>query len=110
MAEGLLRNMYGDRYETFSAGVAPTRVHPFAIRAMEGLGIDISGHASKNLRDFLGDEFDYVITVCDNAKEACPFFPGAKEYIHHGFLNPADYMEFELVRDRIKAWVEKQFG
>ena len=110
MAEGLLRHMYGDRYEAYSAGVAPTRLHPFAIRAMEGFGIDISGYKSKNLKDLLGDEFDYVITVCDNAKEACPIFTGAKEQIHKGFLNPGDYMEFELVRDLIKAWVEKQFG
>jgi arsenate reductase len=110
MAEGLLRHMYPDRYEAYSAGVAPTRVHPFAIRAMEGLGIDISGQTSKNLQDYLGDEFDYVITVCDRANESCPIFPGAKEQIHKGFLNPMDYMEFEKVRDQIKAYLEEQFG
>lgn len=110
IAEGLLRHMYADGYEAYSAGIAPTRVHPFAIRAMEGLGIDISRHKSKDLKDFLDEEFDYVVTVCDNARESCPVFPGGKNYLHHGFFNPIDYMEFEKVRDQIKAWIEKQFG
>ena len=117
MAEGLLRHMYSDRYEVYSAGVAPTRVHPFAIRAMEGLGIDISGHTSKDLRDFLGDEFDYVITVCGHAHDNCPVFPGAAKVIHVGFDDPPKLASearteeealncYRRVRDEIKAFVQ----
>ena len=82
MAEGLLRNVYGDRYETYSAGTEPTKVNPFAIKVMDEIGIDISNHHAKNVSEFKGVEFDYVVTVCDNGKETCPFFPGAKEYLH----------------------------
>ena len=77
MAEGLLRHDAGDRFEVFSAGTKPSRVRPEAIAVMRELGIDISGHRSKSVDEFTGQQFDYVLTVCDNAKESCPIFPGA---------------------------------
>jgi len=118
MAEGLLRTMYGDRYEAYSAGIKPTGVHPLAVRVMAEIGIDISHHRSKSVVEFLGAEFDYVVTVCDRAKESCPFFPGAREYIHVGFDDPAGFSGteeeslsvFRRVRDEIKKWILETFG
>src|SRR5215471_6015801 len=75
MAEGLLRHDAGDLFEVFSAGTRPTIVRPEAIAVMKELGIDISGHRSKSVDEFTGQSFDYVVTVCDNAKESCPIFP-----------------------------------
>ena len=89
MAEGLLRHIAGDRFEVFSAGVAPTSVRPEAIEAMREIGIDISQQHSKSVDDFVGREFDYVITVCDNANEHCPVFPGRTSRIHWSFDDPA---------------------
>ena len=88
MAEGLLRNLAGDRFEVMSAGTEATHVRPLAIRAMDELGIDISGQESKLLERYLGKTFDYVITVCDDANEACPVFPGARR-LHWSFEDPA---------------------
>ncbi len=118
MAEGLLNTLYGDRYEAFSAGVSPTKVNPYAIKAMQEIGIDISQNRSKSLDEFIGVKFYYVITVCDNAKEACPFFPNGLKYIHKSFKDPSqstgtdtNIMEsFRLVREEIKDWTEKLFG
>lgn len=90
MAEGILRAKGGDRVEVFSAGTMATRVNPFAIQAMEKLGIDIRGHKSKSVNEFLDQKFDYVITVCDRAKESCPVFPGAPENIHWSFPDPSE--------------------
>lgn len=89
MAEGLLRHMAGDRFEVASAGVSPTRVRPEAIDAMREIGIDISTHRSKSVDEFAGSQFDYVITVCDNANEQCPIFPGKTKRIHWSFDDPA---------------------
>jgi len=89
MAEGLLRHIAGDRYEVASAGVAPTSIRPEAIDVMREIGIDISRQRSKPVDDFIGGEFDYVITVCDNAKEHCPVFPGAAKGNHWSFDDPA---------------------
>ena len=89
MAEGLLRHMTGGRFDVASAGVAPTRVRPEAIEAMREIGIDISQQRSKSVDEFAGREFDYVITVCDNANEQCPVFPGRTERIHWSFDDPA---------------------
>ena len=111
MSEGLLRNLAGDRYEAFSAGSKPAGyVHPLAIRAMKELGEDISRHRSKSLDEFVGQPFDYVITVCDHAREACPVFPGAAHQLHWGFDDPAhaegtdeEKMKvFRRVRDEIE--------
>jgi len=89
MAEGLLGHMAGDRFEVLSAGTRPSRVRPEAIAVMGELGIDISGHRSKSVEEFVGQEFDYVITVCDSAKESCPIFPGKAERIHWSLEDPA---------------------
>lgn len=89
MAEGLLRSALGDKFEVFSAGTKPTSVRPEAIDVMREVGVDISGHPSKSVDEFLGQEFRYVITVCDNAKESCPVFPGRAKRIHWSFEDPA---------------------
>jgi len=89
MAEGLLRDLGRDRIEVFSAGVAPTHVRPEAIEAMREIGIDISGHRSKSIDEFTGQAFDYVVTVCDNANQECPVFPGKTERIHWSIEDPA---------------------
>ena len=90
MTEGLMRSMFGDRFEAFSAGTRPTEVNPFAVKAMKEIGIDISKHRSKSVNEFLDKKFDYIVTVCSSAKETCPFFPGGSEYIHMGFEDPAE--------------------
>jgi len=107
MAEGLLRSMASDRFDAVSAGTQPKGVHPRTIDAMRELGIDVSSHSSKDVQQFLNENFDYVITVCDRAKQACPIFAGA-EPIHWGFDDPADahpeqQMEaFRRVRNEIQ--------
>ncbi len=111
MAEGLLRQMAGDRFEVASAGVAPTNVRPEAIAVMREIGLDISHHRSKSVDEFLTQEFDYVITVCDNANEQCLTFPGSTKRIHWSFEDPAAVVGYEVtrlnvfrrVRDQIKA-------
>ena len=89
MAEGLLRQDAGDRFEVFSAGVSPSQVRSEAIAVMQELGIDLSGQRSKHVNEFAGESFDYVLTVCDHAREVCPIFPGKTEMIHHSFVDPA---------------------
>src|SRR5829696_3888543 len=114
MAEGLLRHLAGDRFEARSAGTEATHVRPLANRAMEEVGIDISGQESKTLERYLHEPFDYVITVCDDANEACPFFPGAQSRLHWSFEDPskAEGSEeerlavFRSVRDRIRDRIE----
>ncbi len=116
MAEGLLRHLAGDRFEAHSAGTEATHVRPLAIRAMEEVGVDITGQESKTLERYLGEPFDYVITVCDDANEACPFFPGARNRLHWSFEDPsqADGSEderlaiFRRVRDEIRERIEQE--
>ncbi len=114
MAEGILRHDGGGRFEVESAGVAPSRVRPEAIQAMQEIGIDISGHRSKSVDEFAGQDFDFIITVCDNAAENCPVFPGEAERIHQSFEDPpapgvgSDESRlniFRRVRDEIRAWM-----
>jgi len=88
MAEGLLRHFAGDRFEVFSAGVAPSFVRPQAIEVMNEIGIDISQHRSKSVDEFLNKQLDYVITVCDNANQRCPVFPGGVARIHWSIDDP----------------------
>ena len=110
MAEGLLRALAGDRFEAMSAGTEATHVRPLAIRAMGEIGVDISEQESKTLERYLQERLDYVITVCDDANEACPFFPGAHGRLHWSFEDPskAEGTEeerlavFRSVRDRIR--------
>lgn len=89
MAEGLLRHIGKDRFEVYSAGTEATEVRPLAIKAMADMGIDISGQHSKVLDEYAGQQFDYVITVCDRANESCPIFPGDPERIHWSFPDPS---------------------
>lgn len=111
MAEGLLRVMAGDVVEVASAGVSPSSVRPEAIEVMRELGTDISKHRSKSVDEFSGEHFDYVITVCDNAREQCPIFPGNVKRIHWSFDDPAAapgdetarLIVFRRVRDEIKT-------
>jgi arsenate reductase len=110
MAEGFLRDMAGDRFEVFSAGIKPTQVNPLAIKVMAEAGIDISKHRSKSAMEFIGQKFDYVVTVCDNAKQTCPIFPGKYEKIHWDLEDPAEAQGseeerlafFRRIRDEIK--------
>jgi len=113
MAEGLLRHDAGDRFEVFSAGVSPTKIRPEAIAVMQELGIDLSAHHSKHVNEFAGQSFDYVLTVCDHAREVCPIFPGKTATIHHCFVDPADLKGseeermalFRKVRDQIREYL-----
>jgi arsenate reductase len=98
MAEGLLRHEGGDRFEVFSAGTKPSHVRPEAIEVMAEIGIDISGHRSKSVDEFLGQDLDYVITVCNNAREICPVFPGAVRRLHWPFDDPAAVEGSDAVR------------
>lgn len=117
MAEGLLRHNGGERFEVESAGVIASFVRPQAIEAMKEIGVDISGHRSKSVEEFTKENFDYVITVCDNAKEGCPVFPGKVKRIHWSFDDPAeatgsDEEKLELfrrirneIREQLKIWI-----
>jgi protein-tyrosine-phosphatase len=89
MAEGLLRELGHTQVEVFSAGTEPSGIHPLAIKVMSGRGVDLRTHRSKHLEEYLGQEFDYVITVCDRVREVCPIFPGEPEHIHWSFPDPA---------------------
>jgi len=112
MAEGFMNAHYGDRYEAYSAGLEPTSVNPYAVKVMAEIGIDLSTHRSKSIEEFRGKSFDYVVTVCNHAKEACPFFPGEK-ILHKSFRDPSSFKGSEeeilenvrRVRDEIKEWL-----
>jgi arsenate reductase (thioredoxin) len=113
MAEGLLRHDASRRFEVSSAGTKPSPIRPEAIQVMRELGIDISGQRSKSVDEFAGQSFDYVLTVCDNAKESCPIFPGTTVAIHHSFQDPAALQGsdeakiamFRRVRDEIRDYL-----
>jgi arsenate reductase len=112
MAEGLLRHMAGDHFEVASAGTKPSTVRPEAVQAMKEIGISLDGHRSKSVDEFVGKPIDYVITVCDNAKESCPVFPAKSKRMHWPFEDPPAPNEgtedqrlaiFRMVRDQMKA-------
>src|SRR5579863_9844341 len=113
MAEGLLRHDGGDRFEVFSAGTKPSSVRPEAISVMREIGIDVSDHRSKSVDEFAQNDFDYVLTVCDSAKESCPVYPGHANRLHHNFDDPAAVQgseterlgAFRRVRDEIRAYL-----
>jgi arsenate reductase len=90
MAEGFLNALHGDRYEARSAGVTPTKINPYVIKVMAEIGIDVSKNRSKSIQKFRGKNFNYVVTVCDSARESCPFFPGEK-IIHKAFEDPSQF-------------------
>jgi arsenate reductase len=117
MAEGLLKHICQSEYKIYSAGTKPSLVRPEAIKALAEIGFDISGYRSKSVDEFAGKEIDYVLTVCDNAKENCPYFPALTKMIHHSFDDPAAVEgdeetrleAFRKVRDQIKEYLTKQF-
>ncbi|HEY3419527.1 MAG TPA: arsenate reductase ArsC [Methanomassiliicoccales archaeon] len=116
MAEGYVNTFLSEAYLAKSAGTKPSVVNPYAIQVMKEIGVDISASRSKNLSEFRGEEFDYVVTVCSDAEDICPFFLG-KEHIHHGFKDPSalDGNEekitagFRESRDEIIRWIRKEF-
>jgi len=120
MAEGFLRNMAGDRFEVFSAGVKPTQINSLAIKVMAEIGVDISKHKSKSAMEFIGQQFDYVITVCDNANQTCPIFPGKYEKVHWDLKDPAEVQGSEAermvvfreirneIRQKIEEWIKNR--
>lgn len=122
MAEALLRWLAGDRVEVYSAGTEPSQVHPMAVQAMAELGIDIGGAESKSLQRYLGQPFDWVITVCDQAAEACPVFPGAARRLHWSLPDPSvasgseeeRSRQFRTVRDRLvdhlRRWMSAELS
>jgi len=115
LAEGILKNLAGDKFEVYSAGVNPTSVHPLAKKVMQEIGIDIAGQQSKSVDEFLDKGFDYVITVCDNAKQTCPFFPGNHELLHWSFEDPAialgseeeRLLRFRKIRDQLRDHIQR---
>jgi len=118
MAEGYMKAKYSDRFEAFSAGTEATRVHPMAIAVMKEIRIDISGYRSKLIDEFFGKGIGTVVTVCDSAQKACPFFPGAQDVIHQSFPDPSSFKGsdeevragFRKVRDEIIRWIDAMFG
>jgi arsenate reductase (thioredoxin) len=117
MAEGLLKHITQNRYNVQSAGTKPSVVRPEAIAALAEIGLDISGNRSKSVEEFVNEEIDYVLTVCDNAKENCPYFPAKTRVIHHSFADPAEVQgdeesrlqAFREIRDEIKNYFENDF-
>jgi len=117
MAEGLLKHICQREFEINSAGTKPSIVRPEAIKVLSEIGIDISGNCSKSVDEFKNEEIDYVLTVCDNAKENCPYFPAKTNLIHQGFEDPAEVAgdeekrlnAFRKVRDEIRDYFENDF-
>jgi arsenate reductase len=117
MAEGFLNAYFGDRYEGYSAGIEPKKINKYAIRTMREVGIDISSYKSKSIEEFRRMHFDYVVAVCDHARETCPFFPGDK-ILHTSFEDPSSFIgtpaeildQIKRVRDEIKDWIQTTFG
>ena len=120
MAEGLLRDMAGDRFEVFSAGSHPSRLHPASIIVMAELGIDISNHSADSIDEYLDKDIDIVISVCDNARQVCPVFPGNVKRIHwsiddpfHGWgAEPSDLIPYretrETLKDRLESFINRE--
>ena len=117
IAEAFLNSLYALKYKAYSAGVKPSNVNPYAIEVMKEIGIDLSKHTSKSIEEFKGAYFDYVVTVCDNAKENCPFFPFGANYHHKNFQDPQAFEgnneeklnTFRRIRDEIREWIDKNF-
>lgn len=119
MAEGLLRARLGDRFETASAGTAPSGVNPLAVEAMKEIGVDVSDHTSKHVDEAItGRSFDYVVTVCNSAREICPYVPATRMNMHQSFEDPSAasglheerLSVFRRVRDEIAGWIDATFA
>jgi len=117
MAEAMLKTYFRDKYKSFSAGIKPTSVSPYAVEVMKEIGIDLSDNYSKSIDQFKDEKFDFVVTVCDKAREICPFFPG-KKIMHKGFKDPENtngsieeiLTAYKKVRNEIKDWIIENFG
>jgi arsenate reductase len=118
MAEGLLRDRYGDHYDVLSAGTEPSGVNPFAVEVMAEIGIDLSGHTSDPVYAYTDRPLHVVVTVCDDAAEHCPYVSAEKENLHHGFDDPSAVTgsddekraAFRRVRDELAEWIDATFG
>ncbi|TMB67594.1 MAG: arsenate reductase ArsC [Chloroflexi bacterium] len=114
MAEGLLRHLAGDRFEVYSAGTIPSGISEYTIEAMREIGIDVSGQRSKSVDEFAGQEFDFVITVCDSARQVCPIFPREGQRLHWDVEDPSDIETrgipladaFRMARDELRKRIE----
>jgi len=114
MAEGLLRNLAGDRFDVYSAGTLPSGMSEYTIDAMREIGIDVSGQRSKSVDEFTGHNFDYMITVCDSARQVCPVFPGKGERLHWDIEDPSDTeargvplgVAFRMAREELRKRIE----
>ena len=115
MAEGLFGHYCKEKCNVYSAGIDPRGIHPMSIYVMTEIGIDISKHRSKSLKEFEGQEIDYVVTVCGDSHDTCPFFAGGKKYVHQSFEDPSAFNgteeekleQFRTVRDELKKWLEQ---
>jgi arsenate reductase len=118
IAEGIMKAIYGGFFEVFSAGTEPSTVNPYAVKVLKEIGIDISNNRSKTIEELEKKEFDYVVTLCDSAKENCPVFTNAGKRIHKSFKDPSDFkgsedeilLGFRLIRDEIRNWIEETFN
>lgn len=118
IAEGLLRDLYGNIYDVYSAGTAPSGVNPHALGVLKEAGVDVAGFHSKSIDSFKAQEIDYVVTLCDSAKQECPFFRGGKTHMHKSFEDPSQFKGskedtlnvFRRVRDEIRHWIEETFN
>lgn len=118
IAEALLNYLYPQKYQAYSAGTNPSKVNEYAIKVLKEIGIDISNNRSKHIEEFKDEFFDFVVTVCDSAKETCPFFPNAREFIHKSFYDPSGYIgteeekleKFRQLREEIKKFLIEKFG
>jgi len=118
IAEAILRQKFGDYYLALSAGTSPTSINLYTKEILAEIGINIVNQESKHVNEYLGSEVDLVVTVCDSAKEECPFLPGAKQYIHKSFEDPSHFSgnkeevltRFRKVRNKIIDWIEKEFS
>jgi len=117
MAEGMLKHLYPEKFEVCSAGTNPAGINPDAVKVMAEIGIDISGQKSEGIKKYMNTAFDYVVTVCDSAKETCPAFPDPAKVIHKGFYDPAKTSgskeevldSFRRIRDEMKEWITDFF-
>jgi arsenate reductase len=117
MAEAYLNKLYGEGYEAYSAGIEPAKINPYVVKVMAEINIDLSKARSKSIEEFRGEVFDYVVTVCDYAREVCPFFPG-EVILHKGLRDPSTFKgseeeildETRKIRDEIKEWLMETFG
>lgn len=116
LAEALINEFHSEKYKAYSAGTKKTRINPYVVKVLSEMGIDTSHQRSKTVKEFNGQKFDYVVTVCDNAKEACPFFPG-DIVIHKSFADPSKFKgtdeeitnQTRQIRDEIKQWLDQNF-